>query len=78
MIVNELHVRLGDITVGTLAHLSGDRITLIFDSDYIQMPDRPTLGLSFLDDLGGIIPPLPTKAIQRWGCGWVKRNVGTP
>ena len=54
MIVNELHVRLGDVTVGTLAHLSGDRITLIFDSDYLQMRNRPTLGLSFLDDQGGI------------------------
>ena len=59
MIVNELHVRLGDIIVGTLAHLSGDRITLIFDSDYIHMPDRPTLGLSFLDDLGGIVEDQP-------------------
>ena len=59
MIVNELHVRLGGITVGTLAHLSGDRITLIFDSDYIRMPDRPTLGLSFLDDLGGIVEDQP-------------------
>lgn len=55
MIVNELHVRLGDVTVGTLAHLSGDRITLIFDSDYLEMRNRPILGLSFLDDQGGII-----------------------
>ena len=54
MIVNELHVRLGDVTVGTLAHLSGDRIALIFDSDYLRMRNRPTLGLSFLDDQGGI------------------------
>ncbi|MYH16118.1 MAG: type II toxin-antitoxin system HipA family toxin [Gammaproteobacteria bacterium] len=55
MIVNELHVRLGDVTVGTLAHLSGDRTTLIFDSDYLEMRNRPILGLSFLDDQGGII-----------------------
>ena len=54
MIVNELHVRLGDVTVGTLAQLSGDRITLIFDSDYVKMRNRPTLGLSFFDDQGGI------------------------
>ena len=59
MIVDELHVRLGDVTVGTLAHLSGDRITLIFDSDYIHMPDRPTLGLSFLDPEGGILEDQP-------------------
>ena len=55
MIVNELHVRLGEVTVGTLAHLSGDRTTLIFDSDYLEMRNRPILGLSFLDDQGGII-----------------------
>ena len=54
MIINELHVRLGDVTVGTLAHLSGDRITLIFDADYLSMRNRPILGLSFLDDQGGI------------------------
>ena len=59
MIVNELHVRIGDVTVGTLAHLSGDRITLIFDADYVRMTDRPTLGLSFLDDVGGIIEDQP-------------------
>ena len=55
MIVNELHVRLGEVTIGTLAHLSGDRTTLIFDSDYLEMRNRPILGLSFLDDQGGII-----------------------
>ena len=55
MIVNELHVRLGDVTVGTLAHLSGDRITLIFDSDYLNMRNRPVLGLSFLNDQDGVI-----------------------
>ena len=55
MIVNELHVRLGDVTVGTLAHLSGDRITLIFDSDYLNMRNRPVLGLSFLNHQGGVI-----------------------
>ncbi|MDE0061784.1 MAG: HipA domain-containing protein [Gammaproteobacteria bacterium] len=55
MIVDELHVRLGDLTVGTLAHLSGDRTTLIFDADYVRMPVRPTLGLSFLNPQGGIL-----------------------
>ena len=55
MIVNELEVRLGDVSVGTLAHLSGDRVTLIFDSNYLNMRDRPVLGLSFLDAQGGVI-----------------------
>ena len=55
MIEAELHVRLGDVTVGTLAHLSGDRITFIFDSAYTRLSNRPTLGVSFLDAHGEIL-----------------------
>ena len=47
MIEAELHVLLGDVTVGTLAHLSGDRTTFIFDSAYTRLSNRPTLSVSF-------------------------------
>ena len=55
MIEAELHVSLGDVSVGTLAHLSGDRITFIFDSAYKQLSNRPILGLAFLDAHGEIL-----------------------
>ncbi len=55
MIEAELHVLLGDVTVGTLAHLSGDRTTFIFDSAYTRLSNRPTLSVSFLDAHGEIL-----------------------
>ena len=55
MIADELSVRLGDVLVATLVRFDDDRILLAFDRAYIDDSDRPTLGLAFNDEHGGIV-----------------------
>ena len=55
MIAEELSVRLGDVVVATLVRFDDDRILLAFDRAYIDAGDRPTLGLAFNDEHGGIV-----------------------
>ncbi|RWA81748.1 HipA domain-containing protein [Mesorhizobium sp.] len=62
--VSVLDVRLYDEPVGTLTHLQGDRTIFAFNEDYVENPDRPTLSLSFKDDLGGLITRIrPTQRV---------------
>ncbi|MBZ9739931.1 MULTISPECIES: type II toxin-antitoxin system HipA family toxin [unclassified Mesorhizobium] len=53
--VSVLDVRLYDESIGTLTHLQGDRTIFAFNEAYVENPHRPTLSLSFKDDLGGLI-----------------------
>lgn len=54
-----LEVRLHGRRIGALAQAPGDQISFSFDREYLQDPDRPTLGLSFFDVLGGAIAGTP-------------------
>lgn len=59
-----LDVRLYDEPIGTLTHLQGDRTIFAFNEDYVENPDRPTLSLSFKDNLGGLITNIrPTQRV---------------
>jgi serine/threonine-protein kinase HipA len=51
-----LEIFLHNQPIGTITRLSDDRNLFAFNQDYIDNPARPTLSLSFEDDLGGIIP----------------------
>ena len=53
--VSVLEVLLHGEAVATLTHVQGDRTILAFDDAYVEAPDRPTLSLSYKDDLGGLI-----------------------
>ncbi len=53
--VSVLEVRLYGDPVGTLTRVSGDRTLFAFDQAYIDDTDRPTLGLRFKDEFGGLI-----------------------
>ncbi len=60
--VTVLNVLLHGQVIGTLTLLSGERILFDFSQDYIDNPDRPTLSLSFKDQLGELITDIrPTK-----------------
>ena len=62
--VSVLDVRLYDEPIGTLTHLQGDRTIFAFNEDYVANPDRPTLSLSFKDNLGGLITNIqPTQRV---------------
>ena len=50
--VSVLNVLLYGQPIGTLTRVSGDRSLFAFNEDYINDPDRPTLGLSFKDKFG--------------------------
>ncbi len=50
-----LNVLLHGEAIGTLTRLGGDRILFAFNDDYIENPRRPTLSLSFRDELGGLL-----------------------
>ena len=50
-----LNVLLHGQLVGTLARLGGDRILFSFADDYIENDNRPTLSLSFQDELGDLL-----------------------
>lgn len=58
--VSVLNVKLYGETIGTLTHVQGDRTLFSFTDAYIADPQRPTLSLSFKDNLGGLITDLPT------------------
>ena len=53
--VSILNIRLHGKQIGTLTHLQGDRTLLSFTEEYIADANRPTLGLSFKDEFGGLI-----------------------
>ena len=62
--VSVLDVRLYDRSVGSLTLLPGDRTVFAFSEDYVADDNRPTLSLSFKDDLGGLITKLrPTQRV---------------
>ena len=50
-----LHVLLYGQAIGTLTLLPGERILFAFSQDYIDNPQRPTLSLSFKDQIGELI-----------------------
>ncbi len=45
--VSVLDVNLHGEPIGTLTNLGGDRTIFAFTDEYIENPDRPTLGLAF-------------------------------
>ncbi|MFG6515424.1 type II toxin-antitoxin system HipA family toxin [Sulfitobacter sp. TB366] len=49
-----LNVNLYGEPIGTLTNLGGDRTIFAFTDEYIADPDRPTLGLAFKDEFGGL------------------------
>lgn len=53
--VSLLNVRLHGQVIGTLTHVQGDRTLFSFTDAYVNDANRPTLGLHFKDDLGGLI-----------------------
>jgi serine/threonine-protein kinase HipA len=60
--VSVLDVLLHGRHIGSLVQLSGDRTLFAFDRAYIDDPERPTLSLSFKDDLGALITEVaPTR-----------------
>ncbi|MGO4569493.1 type II toxin-antitoxin system HipA family toxin [Rhizobium sp. 2YAF20] len=62
--ISVLDVHLHGRTVGTLTHLQGDRTIFAFSDDYVKDESRPTLSLSFKDDLGGLITNIkPTQRV---------------
>ncbi|WP_020591496.1 type II toxin-antitoxin system HipA family toxin [Kiloniella laminariae] len=52
--VSVLDIELYDQPIGTLTRVAGDRSLFAFNQDYIDTPDRPTLGLFFKDEFGGL------------------------
>ena len=50
--VSVLDVNLHGDPIGTLTNLGGDRTIFAFTDEYIENPDRPTLGLAFKDEFG--------------------------
>lgn len=64
--VSVLNVLLYGEPIGTLTRVAGDRSLFAFNEDYIADADRPTLGLSFKDDLGQLytdFKPYQTKVM---------------
>ena len=53
--VSVLDVRLNGRAIATLTHLQGDRTIFAFNEDYVADANRPTLSLSYKDNLGGLI-----------------------
>ena len=53
--VSVLDVRLNGRAIATLTHLQGDRTIFAFNEDYVEDANRPTLSLSYKDNLGGLI-----------------------
>jgi len=53
--VSVLYVHLHGKPIGTLTHIQGDRTLFSFPEAYVADQNRPTLSLSFKNDLGGII-----------------------
>ncbi|MFA5951872.1 MAG: type II toxin-antitoxin system HipA family toxin [Hyphomicrobium sp.] len=62
--VSVLDVRLYGRSIATLTNLQGDRTIFAFNEAYIADQARPTLSLSFKDDLGGLITDFkPTQRV---------------
>lgn len=62
--VSVLDVRLHHRSVGSLTLLPGERTIFAFNDDYVADENRPTLSLSFKDDMGGLITGLrPTQRV---------------
>ena len=53
--ISVLDVRLHGQAIATLTHLQGDRTIFAFNQEYFEDNSRPTLSLSYKDDLGGLI-----------------------
>lgn len=53
--VSVLEVLLYDEPIATLTRISGDRSIFAFNETYIADDNRPTLGLRFKDEIGGLI-----------------------
>lgn len=53
--VTALDILLYDEPIATLTRVGDDRTFFAFNQDYIDNPQRPTLSLSFKDQLGGLI-----------------------
>lgn len=53
--VSVLHVRLHGRAIGTLTNVGGDRTIFAFADDYLDDPNRPTLGLGFKDEFGQLL-----------------------
>ncbi|OYW54466.1 MAG: kinase [Hyphomicrobium sp. 32-62-53] len=62
--VSILDVRLHGRSIATLTNVQGDRTIFAFNEDYVADDLRPTLSLSFKDDLGGLITAFrPTQRV---------------
>jgi serine/threonine-protein kinase HipA len=62
--VSVLDVRLHSRSIGSLTLLQGDRTVFTFNDDYIANENRPTLSLSFKDNLGGLLTRIaPTQRV---------------
>ena len=53
--VSVLDVRLAGKPIATLTHLQGGRTIFAFNEAYVENENRPTLSLSFKDNLGGLL-----------------------
>ncbi len=53
---DRLEVRLGDMLVGTLTLVTGDRSFFAFEESYLNEPNRPILSQSFFTRSGDLIP----------------------
>jgi serine/threonine-protein kinase HipA len=61
--VSVLDVRLAGRSIATLTHLQGDRTIFAFNESHVEDDNRPTLSLSFKDNLGNLLTRF--KPIQR-------------
>lgn len=57
--VSILDLRLHGRSIGTLTHIQGDRTLFSFADDYVEDRNRPTLGMTFKDEFGGLITEWP-------------------
>ena len=62
--VSVLNVKLYGEIIGTLTHVQGDRTLFSFTEAYVADPNRPTLGLFFKDDHGGLITNQPPTQVR--------------
>ena len=62
--VSILDVRLHNQSIGSLTLLPGDRTIFAFNDSYVADENRPTLSLSFKDDMGGLLTRIaPTQRV---------------
>jgi serine/threonine-protein kinase HipA len=62
--VSVLDVRLHGSSIGSLTLLQGERTIFSFNKDYVANVERPTLSLSFRDNLGGLLTQFrPTQRV---------------